>query len=101
MGLKQHGYARTTVVERFQEAKKQAAAFQRFLPRRSKNPPEVAEQEQPRPSTSSSAHHRAQQKVSVGIGSARSTEVFQRWKKCSRLRVISNKSTINCSGERV
>ncbi|ROL50305.1 hypothetical protein DPX16_15134 [Anabarilius grahami] len=49
----------------FQESKKQAAAFQRFLPRRSKNPPEVAEREQPRPSTSSSAHHRAQQKVSV------------------------------------
>ncbi|XP_048017809.1 uncharacterized protein LOC125249543 [Megalobrama amblycephala] len=52
----------TSVVERFQEAKRQSAAFQKFLPRRSA---EAAEREQPRPSTSSSTAHRAQQKQSV------------------------------------
>ncbi|XP_067241145.1 uncharacterized protein [Chanodichthys erythropterus] len=59
------GDAVTTVVERFQETKKQSAAFQRFFPRRSKVPAETVEREQSRPATSSSAHHRAQQKISV------------------------------------
>ncbi|XP_067245130.1 uncharacterized protein, partial [Chanodichthys erythropterus] len=60
------GDAVTTVVERFQEAKKQSAAFQRFIPRKPRiPPPEADERDQPRPSTSSSAHHRAQQKISV------------------------------------
>ncbi|KAK2869830.1 hypothetical protein Q8A67_024222 [Cirrhinus molitorella] len=54
------GDAVNTVVERFQEAKKQAAAFQRFLPRR--QVPGAAEREQPRPSSSS---YRQQQRQSV------------------------------------
>lgn len=41
-----------TVFDRFQEAKKQSAAFQKFLPRRS-NVPKTAGREQSRPSTSS------------------------------------------------
>ncbi|XP_048037401.1 SLAM family member 9-like [Megalobrama amblycephala] len=53
----------SSVVDRFQETRKQSAAFQRFLPRRI-HPPEAAEREQPRPSASSSVH-RAQQKASV------------------------------------
>ncbi|XP_067233771.1 uncharacterized protein [Chanodichthys erythropterus] len=52
----------TSVVERFQEAKRQSAAFQKFFPCRSA---EAAEREQPQPSTSSSSAHRAQQKQSV------------------------------------
>lgn len=51
-----------TVVERFQEAKKQVAAFQKFLPRHSQVSG-AAGREQPQPSTSSS--HREQQKESV------------------------------------
>ncbi|MGL4479963.1 MAG: hypothetical protein ACRCVK_17290 [Aeromonas veronii] len=49
------GDAVTTVVERFQETKKQSAAFQRFLPRRSKVPAETVKREQSRSAASSSA----------------------------------------------
>ncbi|ROL54738.1 hypothetical protein DPX16_3891 [Anabarilius grahami] len=42
------GDAVSSVVDRFQETRKQSAAFQRFLPRRI-HPPEAAEREQPRP----------------------------------------------------
>ncbi|KAL0161370.1 hypothetical protein M9458_045095, partial [Cirrhinus mrigala] len=56
------GDAVNTVVDRYQEARKQAAAFQRFLPRR-RPAHEAAELEQPRPRTSSS--HRETQKQSV------------------------------------
>ncbi|KAL0168890.1 hypothetical protein M9458_037112, partial [Cirrhinus mrigala] len=56
------GDAVDAVVDRYQEARKQAAAFQRFLPRR--HPAHgAAATEQPRPSTSSS--HREAQKQSV------------------------------------
>ncbi|KAL0191514.1 hypothetical protein M9458_014212, partial [Cirrhinus mrigala] len=56
------GDAVNAVVDRYQEARKQAAAFQRFLPRR--HPAHgAAATEQPRPSTSSS--HREAQKQSV------------------------------------
>ncbi|KAI2653767.1 Transposon Ty3-G Gag-Pol polyprotein [Labeo rohita] len=51
-----------SVVSRYQEARKQAAAFQRFLPRRSLAPT-AAGREQPSPSTSSS--YRQVQKLSV------------------------------------
>lgn len=57
------GNAVDTVVDRFQEAKRQAAAFQNFLPRRS-YPQGPAAQRQPQPSTTS-ALHRQQQKQSV------------------------------------
>ena len=61
------GDAINCVVDRFTESKKQAAAFQKFLPRRS-SVPETAgrnvKTEQSRPSTSS-AQHRVQQKQSV------------------------------------
>ncbi|KAL0159594.1 hypothetical protein M9458_043319, partial [Cirrhinus mrigala] len=56
------GDAVNAVVDRYQEARKQAAAFQRFLPRR-RPAHEAAELEQPRPRTSSS--HRETQKQSV------------------------------------
>ncbi|KAI2647585.1 Protein P [Labeo rohita] len=56
------GDAVNAVVDRYQEARKQAAAFQRFLPRR-RPTHEAAELEQPRPRTSSS--HRETQKQSV------------------------------------
>ncbi|KAL0173005.1 hypothetical protein M9458_033316, partial [Cirrhinus mrigala] len=57
------GDAVNTVVERDREARKQAAAFQRFLPRRT--PAQgAAGREQPRPSTSSSSY-RETQKQSV------------------------------------
>ncbi|ROL45180.1 hypothetical protein DPX16_8309 [Anabarilius grahami] len=56
------GDAVTSVIERFQEAKKLAVAFQKLLPHRSQVPG-TAGQEQSLPSTSSS--YRAQQKVSV------------------------------------
>ncbi|KAI2645466.1 Transposon Ty3-G Gag-Pol polyprotein [Labeo rohita] len=56
------GDAVNAVVDRYQEARKQAAAFQRFLPRR--HPARgAAATEQPQPSTSSS--HREAQKQSV------------------------------------
>ncbi|KAL0147482.1 hypothetical protein M9458_057222 [Cirrhinus mrigala] len=56
------GDAVNAVVDRYQEARKQAAAFQRFLPRR--HPAHgAAATEQPRPSTSSS--YREAQKQSV------------------------------------
>ncbi|KAL0165789.1 hypothetical protein M9458_037633, partial [Cirrhinus mrigala] len=56
------GDAVNSVVDRYQEARKQVAAFQRFLPRR--HPAQgAAGQEQPRPCTSSS--HRETQKQSV------------------------------------
>ncbi|KAI2646369.1 Transposon Ty3-G Gag-Pol polyprotein [Labeo rohita] len=56
------GDAVNAVVDRYQEARKQAAAFQRFLPRR--HPARgAAATEQPRPSTSSS--YREAQKQSV------------------------------------
>ncbi|KAI2653716.1 PTS system lactose-specific EIICB component [Labeo rohita] len=56
------GDAVNSVVDRYQEARKQAAAFQRFLPRR--HPAHrAAGREQPRPSTSSS--YRETQKQSV------------------------------------
>ncbi|XP_067312462.1 uncharacterized protein [Pseudorasbora parva] len=58
------GDAVTMVVNRYQEARKQAAAFSKFLPRKS-YPPGAAGRRQPQPSTSSSAAHRAQQKQSV------------------------------------
>ncbi|KAL1276542.1 hypothetical protein QQF64_036165, partial [Cirrhinus molitorella] len=54
------GDAVNSVVERFQEARKQAAAFQRFLPRR--QVPGAAEREQPQAYSSS---YRQQQKESV------------------------------------
>ncbi|KAI2662393.1 hypothetical protein H4Q32_001228 [Labeo rohita] len=56
------GDAVDSVVSRCQEARKQAAAFQRFLPRRSLAPT-AAGREQPSPSTSSS--YRQVQKLSV------------------------------------
>ncbi|KAI2656770.1 Transposon Ty3-G Gag-Pol polyprotein [Labeo rohita] len=56
------GDAVDSVVSRYQEARKQAAAFQRFLPRRSLAPT-AAGREQPSPSTSSS--YRQVQKLSV------------------------------------
>ncbi|KAI2668352.1 Transposon Ty3-G Gag-Pol polyprotein [Labeo rohita] len=56
------GDAVNTVVDRYQEARKQAAAFQRYLPRRH-SAHGAAATEQPRPSTSSS--HREAQKQSV------------------------------------
>ncbi|KAL0203138.1 hypothetical protein M9458_001156, partial [Cirrhinus mrigala] len=56
------GDAVNAVVDRYQEARKQAAAFQRFLPRR-RPAHEAAELEQPRPRTSSS--YRETQKQSV------------------------------------
>ncbi len=55
------GDAVNAVVDRFQEAKKQAAAFQRFLPRRSQSGAE--RRNQPQPCTSSS--YREVQKRSV------------------------------------
>ncbi|ROL43678.1 hypothetical protein DPX16_21803 [Anabarilius grahami] len=56
----------TTVTNRFQEAKKQSAALQQFLPRRAQIP-SAAGREQQRPSTSSSQQqqHRQHQKQSV------------------------------------
>ncbi|KAI2660091.1 Transposon Ty3-G Gag-Pol polyprotein [Labeo rohita] len=60
------GVSVTSVVDRYQEARKQAAAFQRFLPLR--HPArEAAGREQPRPSTSSS--YREAQKQSVATRS--------------------------------
>ncbi|KAL0167364.1 hypothetical protein M9458_039208, partial [Cirrhinus mrigala] len=56
------GDAVNAVIDRYQEARKQAAAFQRFLPRR-RPAHEAAELEQPRPRTSSS--YRETQKQSV------------------------------------
>lgn len=47
------------VVDRFQEAKKQSAAFRQYLPRRSK-PKKPAPSGQPQPSASSSAYRQAQ-----------------------------------------
>ncbi|ROL52327.1 hypothetical protein DPX16_18695 [Anabarilius grahami] len=58
------GDAITSVTERFQEAKKQSAALQQFLPRRTQVP-SAAGREQPKPSTSSSQQHRQHQKQSV------------------------------------
>jgi hypothetical protein len=55
------GDAVNTVVDRFQEARKQSAAFKQFLPRRSvsgKSAP--SGQPQPQPSTSSSSYRQAQ-----------------------------------------
>lgn len=49
------GDAVTSVVDRFQETRKQSAALQKLLPRRS-HPPEAAGREQSRPIASSSAH---------------------------------------------
>lgn len=57
------GGAVGTVVERFQEVKKQSAAFHQYLPRRSGSSGKAASKGQPRPSTSSS--HRQVQKESV------------------------------------
>ncbi len=56
------GDAVDTVVDRYQEAHKQAVAFQRFLPRRS-SAQAAAEREQPQPRTSSS--YREVQKQSI------------------------------------
>ncbi|KAL0194819.1 hypothetical protein M9458_008391, partial [Cirrhinus mrigala] len=57
------GDAVNSVVDKYQEARKQAAAFQRFLPRRTPAHG-AAGREQPRPSTSSSSY-RETQKQSV------------------------------------
>ncbi|XP_048030341.1 uncharacterized protein LOC125257733 [Megalobrama amblycephala] len=60
------GDAVNSVVERFQEANKQAAAFQKLLPRRSFTPGAVPQHQQPQSSkASSSQQHRANQKQSV------------------------------------
>ncbi|CAM4635653.1 unnamed protein product [Leuciscus chuanchicus] len=57
------GGAVDTVVGRFQEVKKQSAAFQQYLPRRSSSSRKAASKGQPQPSASSS--HRQVQKQSV------------------------------------
>ena len=62
------GDAINCVVDRFQETKKQSAALQKFLPRRSivsETASRVVKPEQSRPSASSSQQHRVQQKQSV------------------------------------
>ncbi|KAI2653808.1 Transposon Ty3-G Gag-Pol polyprotein [Labeo rohita] len=58
------GDAVNSVVDRYQEARKQAAAFQRFLPRRHLAHG-VAGREQPRPSTSSSYTETQKQSVAT------------------------------------
>ncbi|KAI2664189.1 Obscurin [Labeo rohita] len=87
--------------DRYQEARKQAAAFQRFLPRR--HPAHgAAATEQPRPSTSSS--HREAQKQSVAT---RTPPHRERAAKRSRsrtsqakpdLRVVLQSKSIRCPG---
>ncbi|XDV15099.1 hypothetical protein PO909_015239 [Leuciscus waleckii] len=58
------GDAVASVVDRFQETKKQSSAFQQFLPRRSKpKSSRVGQRDQPQPSSSSS--YRQEQKESV------------------------------------
>ena len=57
------GGAVETVVGRFQEVRKQSAAFQQYLPRRSSSSRKAASKGQPRPPSSSS--HRQEQKESV------------------------------------
>ncbi|MGL5128313.1 MAG: hypothetical protein ACRC7D_09170, partial [Aeromonas popoffii] len=92
------GNAVDTVVDRFQEAKRQATAFQNFLPRRS-YPQGPAAQRQPQPSTTS-ALHRQQQKQSVATrtppqrawGSRPQSQKFSRQIKPDlRTVVISNR----------
>lgn len=57
------GDAVNTVVDRYQEAKRQSAAFQQFIPRRSKSKGAGPKTDQPQPSSSSS--YRQVQKESV------------------------------------
>lgn len=72
----------TSVVERFQEAKKQGAVFQNILPRRTWIP-ETAGWKQPQASTSAS--HQAQQKQSdaspapTTLGALGTEKMLQHW----------------------
>ncbi|ROL42281.1 hypothetical protein DPX16_18203 [Anabarilius grahami] len=59
------GDAVNTVVDRFQEANKQAAAFQKLLPHRSFTHGAAQQHQQPQTSKASSSQHRASQKQSV------------------------------------
>ncbi|KAL0177143.1 hypothetical protein M9458_026037, partial [Cirrhinus mrigala] len=81
------GDAVDSVVSRYQEARKQAAAFQRFLPRHSLAPVATGH-EQPQPCTSSS--YREVQKLSVATSAPPSQDQDQRHSRpgSSDLRVV-------------
>lgn len=85
------GNAVNTVVDRFQEVKKQAAAFQRFLPRRSQS--HGAAEREPQPSSSSYRQSQKQSVVQKDWGSGRRSQSGSSRAKTDLQTVILSKRT--------